>query len=360
MAPEQAEGKAKQVGPLADVYALGAILYELLVGRPPFRGTTVLETLEQVKTAEPVPPSRLVPGLPRDAETIALKCLQKDPAKRYAVGRGAGRGPAAVPGRRADPGPADRTGRAGLAVVPAEPGGGLPLGGVDRRAAGRDGDRLLLRGPGDAKADRPSEARARPRQPRAEVLRRQDYISRVNLALSECLGNNVARALELLDGCPEDLRGWEWDYVWRQCHLDLRTFHEPGGQSVNGVAFSPDGTRVASVSGAFMVRRASHERGPGRPRRGHWPRDLRPSRRRQRLPGRGLQPRRPLDRHGQRLGPGHLWMRPPARKSSACPIPAIATSRSSAWRIARTAGGSSRDTGHSTSPRASATPSSGM
>ncbi len=83
MAPEQARGDSKLVGPPADVYALGAVLYECLTGRPPFRAATLMETLTQVMTADPVPPRKLVPGLPKDLETVCLKCLEKDPARRY-------------------------------------------------------------------------------------------------------------------------------------------------------------------------------------------------------------------------------------------------------------------------------------
>jgi serine/threonine protein kinase len=83
MAPEQAEGRLRDIGPHTDIYALGVILYELLTGRPPFQGDSDWSLRAQIAETEPVPPRRLRADLPRDLETICLQCLQKDPGRRY-------------------------------------------------------------------------------------------------------------------------------------------------------------------------------------------------------------------------------------------------------------------------------------
>jgi tetratricopeptide (TPR) repeat protein len=83
MAPEQAQGNNKAVGPGADIYALGAILYDMLTGRPPLRGTTIVDTLQLVQFVDPVPPRQLQPKVPADLQTICLRCLHKEPNRRY-------------------------------------------------------------------------------------------------------------------------------------------------------------------------------------------------------------------------------------------------------------------------------------
>jgi tetratricopeptide (TPR) repeat protein/tRNA A-37 threonylcarbamoyl transferase component Bud32 len=87
MAPEQARGDTKSAGPPADIYSLGAMLYEMLTGRPPFKGISAIETVKQVIEEEPVSPSRVQFRVPRDLETICMKCLQKEPRKRYATAK---------------------------------------------------------------------------------------------------------------------------------------------------------------------------------------------------------------------------------------------------------------------------------
>ena len=242
MAPEQAGGRSRDVGPPADVYALGAILYELLTGRPPFRAPSVLETLEQLRTTEPVAPSRLVPGLPRDLETICLKCLEKPPERRY----GSARALAEELGRfdRGEP----------IEARPISPiGRAWRWCGRNRLVASLLSLLALVFVAGFVGVSSQWLRAERQRlwaERQSERLRRRDYINRVNLALREFEGNNVGRALELLEDCPKDLQGWEWEYVNRQCHLDLQTFQEPG-PAVNAVAFSPDGTQIVCGSGDY-------------------------------------------------------------------------------------------------------------
>jgi WD40 repeat protein/serine/threonine protein kinase len=237
MAPEQALGKAGTIGPAADVYALGAILYQLLTGRPPFKAATSMDTVMQVVTEEPVSPRRLSPRLPRDLETICLKCLEKAPARRYASAEAL-----AEDLRRFlanEPINARPTGRFGRI-----------LKAIKRRPALAGLGALLVLAPILAFTGllwHLHQAKQEQAQTAAALHRAESnlYLNYIALASGEWLANNVDRAEQLLDRCPEPLRHWEWHYLKRLCHLELHTWPGAGGF---GVAFSPDGKRLASAS----------------------------------------------------------------------------------------------------------------
>jgi WD40 repeat protein len=249
MAPEQAEGRPNRVRPAVDIYALGVILYELLTGRPPYDGTTPLEIVLRLLREEVLSPSKLQPSLPRDLVTICLKCLEKEPRKRYQSGAELAddlrRFLTYEPIRARPLGHFGRAWRwcwrrpAAAALLAVSAVGCLAVVGLLLGLWHQErlrGERDIARG---------ERARAEHQRERAEQAR---YLNNILLAHSRWLENDSAHARRLLDDCPAGLRHWEWHYLHGLAHDDLLTL--PGTHvSVTSVAFSPDGSRLYAAGG---------------------------------------------------------------------------------------------------------------
>jgi WD40 repeat protein len=231
MAPEQAAA-ARGLSTAVDVYGLGAVLYELLTGRPPFQGAATAEILRQVREVEPVRPRKLRPRTDRDLELICLTCLRKDPQQRYGsaealaddLQRFADRRPIAI--RRAGWGErtvkwARRQPMAAAVVLLLVLLAGLGVGVVIPEAIKREEQR------------RESQARL--------------YTFAIALAQLYIAGGEYHRAEDTLNLCPQNLRRWEWRYLWGQAHREPIVLRGHTGL-VQAVQYSPDGSRLATAS----------------------------------------------------------------------------------------------------------------
>ena len=254
MSPEQAQGKTKFVGPPADVYALGVILYECLAGRRPFHDDDTHVLLRQVIEDEPKPPTRHVAGLPRDLELIALKCLSKDQADRYptagALAQDLGRFVAGEPVTVRAARLVERTlkwarRKPSLAIA-------YTLTAIVAMLLAFGASLAVLWQSAERARATSEEVRQRVEGYRWEVeiarekLARVEYGRTIQVAHQEWRDNKIVASLALLGGTRPDLRGWEWRYVERICHGELLELSAQAG-TVGSVAWSPDGSRLATA-----------------------------------------------------------------------------------------------------------------
>jgi WD40 repeat protein len=266
MAPEQAAAP-RSVTTAADVYSLGAILYELLAGKVPFQGDTPMETLLQVAHVEPSPPCGLNPLIAQDLQTIALKCLEKEPRRRYAsaaaLAEDLERWLAGEPILARPAGPLERVvkwskrrpasaalgallGTAALAGI-----GALGWGWQAAEAAKQENALKAAREADEKLAETArADQEARDKQRLAVKL----YFKNIALARLEFAENNLRRADELLSECDANMRGWEWHFLDRYFHPDSMTLRQHTAGVVS-LAFSSNGDRLVSLSSVLQNRR---------------------------------------------------------------------------------------------------------
>ena len=260
MAPEQALGEAKHVGPPCDVYALGSVLYECLTGRPPFKSTSFLETLDQVRNQEPVPPSQLNAKTPRDLETICLRCLRKEPGKRYTsanafaddlrrflegrpiVARPVGRLERAVKWVKRNPAITGSTLTVFLALAI---GATVSYSNYRNAESARkaEANQVKQRDIALAKADEAIKEEA-------ERVKERDYqlgIGNMLLAVAAYDNRDMKLARERLANVPDGQRKFEWHFLGRKTQGGIFTLN--GHMSwVTSVSYSPDGARILTGS----------------------------------------------------------------------------------------------------------------